>query len=193
MTTLPATPTAGTEAGPLPVEPPPDTSVPAQTGPPEAPGPATPAVSETFGRSSPDVTRAQIVLTPPGPELLIGGGPYIVPISISGATQISDLTVTLVYSSALLRVRAVQEGSFMRQGGTTATFSQDVDQGVGRVDLTITRVDDSTGASGAGLLAAVLFEASAPGQAELEASGVARTPSGGLVPLAFSPISLEVR
>ena len=136
---------------------------------------------------------AQVILTPPGSEFSVGGGPYIVPLSINGAVQVSDFTVTLIYSPALLRVRSVQEGSFMRQGGVTATFTQSVDSDSGRVDLTITRVSDRTGASGSGLLAAVLLEAVAPGRATVQASGVARTPSGGILPLAFAPIAILVR
>ena len=156
--------------------------------------PARPADTVADGRAGGNATQsAQIVLTPPGLKFQVGAGQYIVPLSISGAARIADLTVTLVYSPAVLRVRAVQEGSFMRQGGVTATFAQDVDTTSGRVDITITRVDDSTGASGSGLLAAVLFEPVAAGRTELEASGVARTPSGGLVPLTFAPVAIEVR
>ena len=114
---------------------------------------------------------AQVILTPPGSEFRVGGGPYIVPLSITGASQVSDLSVTLVYSPSLLRVRSVQEGSFMRQGGITATFSQAVDPEAGRVDVTITRVADRTGASGSGLLAAILFEAITSGAATVQASG----------------------
>ncbi len=136
---------------------------------------------------------AQVILTPPGSEFRVGGGPYIVPLSITGASQVSDLSVTLVYSPSLLRVRSVQEGSFMRQGGITATFSQAVDPEAGRVDVTITRVADRTGASGSGLLAAILFEAITSGAATVQASGVARTPSGGLVPLTFAPIAVNVQ
>lgn len=136
---------------------------------------------------------AQVILTPPASEFTVGGGPYIVPLSINGAVQVSDFSVTLIYSPALLRVRSVQEGSFMRQGGVTATFTQNVDSDAGRVDLTITRVSDRTGASGSGLLAAVLLDAVAPGRASVQASGVARTPSGGILPLEFAPIAIQIR
>ena len=58
----------------------------------------------------------------------------------------------------MLRVRSVQEGTFMRQGGITAAFTQQVDAAGGRIDIAITRPGDQTGAVGTGLLAAVLFE-----------------------------------
>ena len=136
---------------------------------------------------------AQIIVTPPGTDFRVGGGPYIVPISINNATQVSIATMTLSYPAALLRVRTVQEGSFMRQGGAQAIFSQQVDGATGRIDITISRVADQTGASGAGLLAAVLFDAIAPGAATFQVSGVARTPAGLPLSLRFEPVSVTVR
>ena len=81
----------------------------------------------------------------------------------------------------------------MRQGGTAVAFTQQVDASGGRLDVTLSRTGDQTGASGAGLLAAVLFEPVAAGTATLSLSGVATTPQGGAVPLAFTPVSLTVR
>ena len=51
----------------------------------------------------------------------------------------------------------------MRQGGVTASFTPRIDAATGRVDIAITRAGDQTGASGAGLLAALIFDAVAPG------------------------------
>ena len=55
------------------------------------------------------------------------------------------------------------------------------------MDITITRAGDATGASGTGLLAAVLFDAIAPGGSTLSVSGVATGPDGASVPLTFVP------
>ena len=65
----------------------------------------------------------------------------------------------------MLRVRMVQEGSFMRTGGATVAFNQQVNGG--RIDITIARGADATGANGTGVLAAVLFDAIAPGNVAL--------------------------
>jgi hypothetical protein len=72
-----------------------------------------------------------------------------------------DVTLTVIYDPTRLRVRTVQEGSFMRAGGATVAFSQQVTGN--RIDITLARGGDSTGASGTGLLAAILFDAVAPG------------------------------
>ena len=69
----------------------------------------------------------QIILSPPGTDFRVGGGPYTVPVSITGASQVSSVTLTITFNPAALRVRAVQEGSFMRSGGVHATFTQQVD------------------------------------------------------------------
>ena len=52
---------------------------------------------------------------------------------------------------------------------------------------------DSTGASGVGLLSAVLFDAIAPGAANFVVTGSATAPGGAGVPLSFAPITVTVR
>jgi hypothetical protein len=134
---------------------------------------------------------AQIVISPPGTIMRVGGGPYTVPISITNVSRLSTVALTLTFDPALLRVRAVNEGSFMRSGGANASFTQQVSPG--RVDITITRSADATGASGTGLLAAVLFEAIAPGSATLTASGAATGPGGTPMGLQFRPVTVTVQ
>ena len=104
---------------------------------------------------------AQVLVTPPATPFRVGGGPYTVPITITNVSRISTITVTLTFDPALLRPRMVTEGGFMRSGGSNATFTNQI--GNGRVDITIVRSADSTGATGTGLLGAVLFDAIAPG------------------------------
>jgi len=132
-------------------------------------------------------------VTPPGSELIVGGGPYTVPISISNASRVATVSLTLSFPSQLLRVRVVQEGSFMRQGGAVVTFAQQVDATTGRIDITMSRVADLTGASGTGLLASVLFDAVAAGAVTLTPSGVATAPGGTALPLQFMPATVTVR
>ena len=105
----------------------------------------------------------------------------------------SVTSVSLTYNPAVLRVRNVQNGSFMGQGGITPQFSHKAEPGSGRVDITITRSGDATGASGTGLLAAVLFDAIAPGGSTLSISGVATGPDGAGVPLTFVPATITAR
>ena len=186
---------------PTPPAPPPPSPAPGaqQAPPPAAAAPTAPAPSGaapgTPGSNEPPITSpgigvAQVSISPPA-TLRVGGGPYTVPISVANASRLSTVSLTLVYDPALLRVRTVQEGSFMRTGGASAAFTQQV--GPGRVDITITRAGDATGASGTGLLGAVLFDAVAPGTATLTLSGAATGPGGAAMGLQFRPVAVSIQ
>jgi hypothetical protein len=123
----------------------------------------------------------------------VGSGPYTIPISIAGASRISTLTLSITYNPALVRVRNVQEGTFMRQGGITPAFSSQVDEKSGRIDIVVTRPGDQTGASTAGLLAAILLEPLAAGTGSLSLSGSASVPGGAPAALQFLPAGITVR
>lgn len=79
----------------------------------------------------------------------------------------------------------------MRSGGVTATFSQQVNGN--RIDITLVRTADATGASGTGLLAAVLFDAIAPGTNTFTLSGTATGPGGAAMGLRFTPVTITVQ
>lgn len=81
----------------------------------------------------------------------------------------------------------------MRQGGITASFTPRIDAAAGRVDIAISRAGDQTGASGSGLLAALIFDAVSPGGSVINVSGVANTPEGTPVQLSFNPVTVTVR
>ncbi len=150
-----------------------------------------PAAGDTTASTSPGLGAAQVILTPPGTTFRVGGGPYTVPISITNVSRLSTIALTLTFDPALLRVRAVNEGSFMRSGGANAAFTQQ--SAPGRVDITITRAGDATGATGTGLLGAVLFDAVAPGSATLVVSGTATGPGGTPMGLQFRPVTVSIQ
>jgi hypothetical protein len=113
---------------------------------------------------------------------------------VTGVSRLSSVTLTVTYNPAVLRVRTVQEGSFMRSGGANATFTQQADAAAGRVDIVIVRNNDSTGVAGTGLLAALLFDTVAPGPSNLTITGTATAPGGAPLPLQFAPpTSVTVR
>jgi len=132
-----------------------------------------------------------VILSPPGSVFRVGAGPYTVPISVTNVSRLSMVTITLTFDPALLRVRAVNEGSFMRSGGASASFTQQ--SAPGRVDITITRSSDATGATGTGLLGAVLFDAIGPGSATLSMSGTGTGPGGTPMGMQFRPVTITVQ
>jgi general secretion pathway protein D len=136
---------------------------------------------------------AQVIVSAPGTEFRVGGGPYTVPLSINGASRVSTLSLSMTFNPAIVRVRAVQEGSFMRQGGVNASFTQQVNAASGRIDMTITRSQDLIGASGSGLIAAVLFDPVAAGASTLAVSGAGTGPAGSVVTVQSAPVTVTVR
>jgi general secretion pathway protein D len=188
-TVLVPPPAPAPTAAPPPAEPvaPPAPVTPQPTAPATTP-PATPAEPPT---TSTGLGQAQIIVSPSGTTFRVGGGPYVVPISISGASRLSTITLTITFDATKLRVRTVQEGSFMRAGGVNVTFGQQVNGN--RIDITLARAADSTGASGTGLLAAILFDAIAPGAATITTSGTATGPGGTPMGLRFTPVTITVQ
>ena len=167
--------------------------VPGAAALPAAPLAAPPAPTGPQGAApgSPVATTAsggQIVMSVPSPDFRVGGGPYTVPISITNASQLSNVSLTITFNPAVIRVRTVQEGTFMRAGGVNAAFTQQADSARGRVDIAIVRTGDVTGVAGSGMLAALLLEAIAPGPANLAVTATATAPGGGQVGLQYAPV-----
>ncbi len=186
-------PTAPPPAAPASTQPPPATApdVVAPPGAAAASAPAGAAIADTSPLSSPGLGVAQVLLTPPSTAFRVGGGPYTMPISVINASRLSMVTLTLTFDPGLLRIRAVNEGSFMRSGGANATFTQQT--APGRVDITIARAADATGATGTGLLGAVLFDAVAPGAATFTLSGSGTGPGGTPMGLQFRPANVTIQ
>ncbi|HEY0872723.1 MAG TPA: cohesin domain-containing protein [Vicinamibacterales bacterium] len=180
---------------PPPVTPlPPAGTTPPGTVPPTEPPrdpvtglPAAPPAGVTGG------TPAQVIVTPPGTEFRVAGGPYLTPLSINNASRVSTLSLTVTYNPAVVRVRNVQEGTFMRQGNATVTFTPKIDNATGRIDITVARTGDQIGASGAGLIASLSFDAVAPGQSNIQVNGIGTGPDGAPVQIQFSPVTVTVR
>jgi hypothetical protein len=137
---------------------------------------------------------ADVSITPPPGEIRVGAGPYTVPIYVNNVSRAATVTLTVTYNPAVLRMRMVQEGSFLRQGGfNNVVFTPNSDTATGRVDLAFVRTGDSVGASGSGLLAAFQFDAVGAGSSQLTISGVMQNPTGGSIPVRFAPATIVVR
>ena len=194
LQTPPAVAAPGTVAAP-PGQP--QQAAPVLTAPPpgQPPPPATPppAPAALAPAEPPPADQIRIILTPPGAPLMMAAQPTTVPISVFGASRISTVTLSLRFDPKVLRVRLVQEGTFMSSGGGTVTFAQQVDATSGRVDITITRSGDAAGVSGDGVLASVVFDAVGAGVSPLGLGGVVTGPGGQPAPVQFGNASITVR
>jgi hypothetical protein len=125
--------------------------------------------------------------------MTVGSGPYTVPITISGAARLTTVSISIAFNPAVVRVRSVQEGTFMRQGGIAAVFTSQPDP-AGRVDIVISRPGDQTGAVGDGLLGALLLDPVAPGSSPISITGVGTVVgSGAAAALRFTPATVTVK
>jgi len=191
-----AAPAPGVSIIPPGSSPIPGTTAVAAAPAPPVPGAATPqatapgAAPAAANSTTPVIASAgaQIVVTPPSPDFRVGGGPYTVAVSATNASRLSGLSLTVTFNPAAVRVRAVQEGSFMRAGGVQATFTQMVDAATGRIDIAIVRTGDATGVAGTGLLAALVFDAVGGGAANLAVTGTATAPGGTPASLQLAPV-----
>lgn len=177
----------------MPPPPPPPAAPGVQPQPPTPPRDTVPPASAQPATSEPATVAGagpvRLFLTTPGPELRLEGGAYTIPLSINSVGRVSTLSIAVTFNPAFLRVRNVQEGSFMRQGGVEAVFTQQVDPS-GRVDITVVRSQDVLGASGTGLVAALVVEPVAAGTTTLGLAGSAAAPGGA--PLAVEAASATV-
>ena len=187
---VPTAPTGGTPGQvttPAPQQPPQGQAAPAPD-PQQAQRDLTaPATSTTVA------PPAQISVTAPAGDVRVAAGPYMVPVYASSVSRASTVTLTVTYNPAVLRMRTVQEGSFLRMGGVNVVFTPNIDAASGRVDLAFVRTADAIGASGSGLLAALQFDAVGSGTSQLTISGVLANPTGGTIPVQFVPASVVVR
>ena len=142
--------------------------------------------------TTPPTQPVRLLVTPPGPELRLGEGPYTIPVSVSSPGRVSTLSISVTFNPAFLRVRAVQEGSYMRQGGVTASFNHQIDPG-GRVDITVVRSQDVVGATGTGLVAALVVEPVAAGSTSFGVAGSASGPGGEVLTVQADPAAVTVR
>jgi general secretion pathway protein D len=166
---------------PFPGVPAPVTTAPRDATATSQTGATPPALSPTGATPG-----AQIVMSPGATEFRVGSNGYPVVISAANASRLSSLSLTLTYNPAALRVRSVQQGTFMSSAGTAVAFTED-HANPGRVDVVMMRTGDSTGASGSGLLSSIIFDAIGPGPANLVITGTATAPGGGALPLQFAP------
>ena len=180
-------------AAPSPTPPPGANLTPAPAplpaGPAGPPATAASTAASTPGAKSAALlpTSTQIVVTPSTTDMRTGTNGYPVAVTVVNAARLSSVSLTMTYNPAALRVRSIQQGSFMSSAGTAVAFTQNADT-PGRIDMVIMRTGDATGAAGSGLLASVLFDAIGAGPANVTVTGTATIPGGGALPLQFGGV-----
>ncbi len=179
--------------GQLATVPPTGTTPPAPAKPVQQTPPAPPAAAPAAMPTTRADVKTQVTVGAPTTPMMVAGGPYTMPLAIFGASQVSTVTLSVTFNPRVLRVRLPQEGDFMRKGGARVTFTYKTDEAAGRIDLTLTRAADTTGASGDGVVVGIIFDAIGAGTSMVSVAGVATAPGGAAVPLQFVPATVTVR
>ena len=161
--------------------------VPDLTTPPQPPAGGQP-VAPVPNEPTPSAAQIQII----APAMSVGQ-PTSVPVSIANASRVTQAMISVAYDPKLLRPRNISQGNFMAQGSVPVTFLPRIDEAAGRIDIVVSRPGDTTGASGAGLLASIQFDALAAGDGTFAVSGTATSPEGQAVPLQFFPAQFRIR
>jgi general secretion pathway protein D len=132
-------------------------------------------------------TGTQIVTTAGVTDMRVGSTANILAVNAANATRLSSVALTITYNPAALRVRSVQQGSFMSSAGSAVAFSEDHNT-AGKIDIIILRTGDTTGAAGGGLLASILFDAIGAGAGNVAITGNATVPGGAPQTLQFAAV-----
>ena len=163
-----------------------------------APG-VVPIQPVTSGASAPNQPPGQARITIAAPSagadgtIPAGGGPFTMPIQISGVQNVAAVALTISYNPAVITNVMAGQGTFMTQNGVTPTFNSSVSAGTGRVEMAFSRPGAQPGASGSGVLGAISFTAGAPGATDVVITGVATTTTGQSVPLQFTNARITVK
>src|SRR6185369_4153650 len=87
--------------------------------------------------------------------------------------------MTLVYAPAALEILSVTEGDLFKKDGKPAIFSEKFDNQEGKLNVKISKGEDTEGIAGAGKLFSVLFKAKSSGPASIGFIGVKLAGKGG--------------
>lgn len=124
------------------------------------------------------------------PEQVKAGEQFTAVLNVTAPEALKGLPLLLGYDAQSLQVVNVQEGSFLKQGNATTTFSHRIDAAQGRVFVAAVRQAASasdTGVNGSGSVVAVTFKALKAGTApRLRLLSVSPEPAPA-VPAALPP------
>lgn len=113
---------------------------------------------------------AVVSVYPPQQTVRVGQT-FTVGIRIEDISQLQGVDFCLKYDSTILNATKVEEGSFMRSFGLTYIVMQEIEKNYqanyGRVWFVIV-IEGNGSATGSGTLATVIFNATAPGESDLD-------------------------
>jgi general secretion pathway protein D len=92
---------------------------------------------------------------------------FRVEIKVSDAKNLYNAPFTLVYDPLFLDFVGIEEGPFLKSDGKPTLFKTSLDANGGQVAVTLGRVGDVPGVTGAGTIVTAIFKAKNQGPASL--------------------------
>jgi general secretion pathway protein D len=145
--------------------------------------------------SNPPPPAVPVVIAAAAPSLEIKAGdqPVAVPITISGVSQMTGATLSIAYDPKVLQAVEVVQGTFLKSGGATTTFTPKIDAANGRIDVSLARPAEAGGATGEGMLVSIMFKPLVAGQSPVAVSGVVSGTGGKTIQAQMTPAMLIVK
>ena len=163
---------------------------------PPASNPRAPGVVpiEAVPSTPPTSPPVMVAASAPAGDIKAGGDQTVtVPITISGVSQMTGATLSISYDPKVLQATDVAQGSFLKSGAASTTFTPKIDQANGRIDVTLARPNDAGGATGEGMLVSITFKPLAAGQSPVVVSAVVNGVGGKTIQTQTTPAMLIVK
>jgi general secretion pathway protein D len=113
---------------------------------------------------------------------------------VENAQNLFAASCSIQYDSKLLRLVEVQNGGFLSSDGKLIALAPRTDNDTGQAVISISRPPESTGLSGNGSLLTLVFEAVAPGNAQINfTQGTVRDSTQTTLPASFSSAYVTIK
>jgi general secretion pathway protein D len=187
------------EDGPAPGTAAPGTVAPGTAAPatpaPAAPVPAAPAaVKPNVPAGTAPQQSARLQFFPPAVQVSVSA-PFTVTVQLEGAAEAGSVAPLRVkYDPALLRLNDINAGDLLSRDGQRITSVKDIRNDTGEATITISRLPDAPGVSGAGSVATLNFVAvgKGAGTVSVTEAGLKDTKSAAqTVTLASVPVTIQ--
>ncbi len=154
-------------------------------------------VAERSGKGGYDIGRyyvgASRIALAPAALIGIKDASFDVNVTVEGLVNLGLVHFVLAYNAAKVDVVSWSAGDFMKQGGAADPALVVTDDGVGLLDISMTRVGATTGASGSGTLVSVRFKVlTADCASDLNLNSVQlRQPDNSVLPVTSSGAHIQ--
>jgi general secretion pathway protein D len=154
-----------------------------------APLPAAPSVDAPRAPLAPAITTQWR-----GPQQVAVGDVFVVTLDGDTTVPLRGGPIQVAFNKERLSLVDVQEGGWLRQGGTTTAFTKTINAEQGTASVGLLR-GEATGATGSGTLVQLRFKAVSAGDAEVRLTGFEPVTFGGGNPQhqAAAPLRIQIK